>query len=369
MTDYTERKAATMEADILAGRSNKSLADAVTAFLNHVDIESTTFKKYARLLRFFSEYCERSGVEHIGQVTLELLDGYRNGRILNIRQLTWSKELQLLRGFLSFCVEREWIQSNPAKRMKGPRKPKPRERAPYTQEEIARIVAACDTFGRASYERLRARAMILLMRFYALRVSDVAVLTRDRIIGNEIVLQALKNGVPLRMPLYPEVKFALDCVPLTKDAAADCKYYFWTGVGSREGHIKTVGETLQAVYRESGVERAHNHRFRHTLATEILVKGGTIEDAANILGDDPATISKHYTKWSVSYQSRTVEIMGRVHGTSTIQQRKLLGSDLLQQVGWYRRWDLNPHMDRPWQILSLLRLPFRHSGISCNGFF
>lgn len=320
------RKAATLETDLAEGRRRKLVADAVTAFLNHVDIESTTFKKYARLLRFFSEYCERSGIANIDQVTLEALDGYRAGR--NVRPLTWSKELQLLRGFLSFCADREWILGNPAKRMKGPRNPKPRERVPYTVEEITRIIAACDTFGRTPYERLRARAMILLMRFYALRVSDVATLGRDRVTGNQIFLHALKNGAAIWLPLYPEVKFALECVPLPRGAAADCKYYFWTGTGSREGHIKTVCETLQAVFSESGVERAHSHRFRHTLATEILAKGGTIEDVANILGDSPAIISKHYTKWSVAYQSRTVEIMRRVHGTSVLHEENLSVSDL-----------------------------------------
>jgi hypothetical protein len=40
------------------------------------------------------------------------------------------------------------------------------------------------------------------------------------------------------------------------------------------------------------------HRFRHTLATEVLEVGGTIEEAADILGDSEAIIRKHYVKWS-----------------------------------------------------------------------
>lgn len=157
-----------------------------------------------------------------------------------------------------------------------------------------------DTFGRSAYERLRARAIILLLRFYGLRVSDLATLARHRVKADHIYLHALKNGAPIWLPVYPEVSHALNCLPLPQGAAPDCKYFFWTGNGSREGHIKTVDRTLQAVFRKSGVERAHAHRFRHTLATEVLVKGGTIEDAANILGDSPATIEKYYAKWSVA---------------------------------------------------------------------
>jgi hypothetical protein len=45
------------------------------------------------------------------------------------------------------------------------------------------------------------------------------------------------------------------------------------------------------------------------------VNGGTIEDAANILGDSPAIIRKHYAEWSTDYQHRTVSILRLVHGT------------------------------------------------------
>jgi hypothetical protein len=46
-----------------------------------------------------------------------------------------------------------------------------------------------------------------------------------------------------------------------------------------------------------------------------LIAGGTIEDCANIPGDSPEIIRKHYAKWSPLYQRRTIEIMSRIHGT------------------------------------------------------
>ena len=103
---------------------------------------------------------------------------------------------------------------------------------------------------------------------------------------------------------------------MPQGADADCEYFFWTGLGSREGHIKTVDRTLEAVFRKSQVPNAQAHRFRHTLATEILIAGGTIEDCANILGDSPEIIHKYYAKRSPEYQQRTVDLMRRVHGTA-----------------------------------------------------
>jgi len=46
------------------------------------------------------------------------------------------------------------------------------------------------------------------------------------------------------------------------------------------------------------------HRFRHTLATEVLELGGTIDEAADILGDTPNVIRKHYAKWTAARQAR-----------------------------------------------------------------
>ncbi len=69
-----------------------------------------------------------------------------------------------------------------------PRGLKPNEVAPYTLAEEARILAACDSIGGgkcnrsgATYEQLRARAMALLLRSSALRVSDLATFAKETV--------------------------------------------------------------------------------------------------------------------------------------------------------------------------------------------
>ncbi len=321
------RKAATLENSVESGRARKPIDQAASAFLAQCSVEGSTSKKYTRWLTCLAGFACEKCLKYMDELNqLEFLDQYRLGRKVGVR--TWRTELQLLRTFFTFSIERKWTDANPAKVMKMPPEPKAAERIPYTSAKVTRIIAACGSFGRHAYERLRARAMVLMQRFYGLRVSDVATLERDRIRNGEIFLHTLKNGKDLWLPLFPEVQRALECVPSPIGATSDCKYFFWNGRGDREGHIKTVHATLAAVLRESGVKNAHPHRFRHTLATEILVKGGTIEDAANILGDSPAIIRKYYAKWSVAYQARTVEIMRRVHGTSVAHAENEFGSPL-----------------------------------------
>jgi len=295
------------------GPIRKPIDEATEAFLSNRPVEPSTARKYKRILARLTDFAQKSGAATVDRLTLESLDAYRATR--KLKPLTWSKELQLLRTFFEFCRKRKWCEENPAKDMEMPSDPKPRPREPYTAEEIARIVAACDAFGKGQYERLRARAMILLMRYYGLRVSDVATLRRDRIRGNEIFLHALKNGASIWLPLYTDVKFALGAVPPPMSAPeGPAPYVFWSSLGDRDEHIKTVIRTLKAVFDKSGVAGATAHRFRHTLATEVLVNGGSIEDAANILGDSPNIIRKHYAKWSPAYRQRTLDLFQRIHG-------------------------------------------------------
>ena len=69
---------------------------------------------------------------------------------------------------------------------------------------------------------------------------------------------------------------------------------------------------LRAVFQVAGVKDAHAHRFRHTLATELLGAGATFEEVADVLGNSPAIVRKHYAKWSSARQARIDELMERV---------------------------------------------------------
>lgn len=305
------RRLVNIESELSSGITHKPIQEAVDAYLEHLAIEQSTRYKYTRLCNLLARYCEDLGIACIGGVTLEVLDAFKSHR--KIAPLTWSKELQIYRSLFAFAQARHWCASNPAKEMKMPAETKPKPRRPYTAEEMQAILDACDRFGSRQYEKLRARAMVLLMRFYGLRISDVATLRRDRVHNDQIMLHAMKNGESLWLPLYPEVAAALERVPRPRTGDGS-EYFFWHGRGDPAQYVRTVERTLGAMFKESGVKGAVAHRFRHTLTTEILVNGGSIEDAANILGDNPETIRRHYAKWSREYQARTTLLMEKVHG-------------------------------------------------------
>lgn len=299
-------------------RLRKQLDDAIAAFhTSHAEKASETKRKYNRVLGYLHEYCTQASLRYVDQISVETLDGYALWR--DKMNWTWIKEVEILRQFFAFSIDREWTRKNPAKALKRPRLLEANDVVPFTSEEIVRMIKACDEIGRNSYERLRARAMVLLMRYAGLRISDVVTLSRDHINDRHLVKRAIKNRRLIHVELHAHVLDALERLPAPKAAIGDCRLFFSAGNASVRSLVKGAQRTLAAVFKRAKVERAHPHRFRHTLASEILSKGGTVEDAASILADSPATIRRHYAKWTPEYQARQDRVIRMVHGTNLTQ--------------------------------------------------
>ncbi len=273
-----------------------------------------------RLERQLLPCCSQQGIEYVHEVSIEVLDGFRAGR--GLAATTATKELETLRQFFSFCVKRNWASENVAASIDPPRNIKPAPVEPYTPSEMAKFLVACESFGRTSYERRRAKAMLLLLRYAALRVGDIATLRRDRIKDGEILLHAQKTGGTVYLPLPAEVLAALDAVPQPR-GDGESPYFFCTRRASKRSMVSVAERRLRAVFQRSGVPNARAHRFRHTLATQILVRGGTEQDVADILGISPGIVRQHYAKWTPARQKRITTVMRQVHsGTFLAQTEK-----------------------------------------------
>lgn len=286
----------------------KPISAAVEAFENHIQgLELGTRRKCKNVLGKFGDYCKGAGLLDLSDIAVEHLDAYRAGR--ELARTTAQKELETLRQFFGFCDDRRWMGENPAKRIKSARNVRPAEVVPYDDAEVAKIVAACQTIGRTAYERLRAAAMVWLLNNTALRVCDVATLARDRVKGGRIVLHTLKTGDLVDLPLCPETLAALNALPVPRGTEGAPRHYFWNGKTSRRAVVGIAERTLAAVFKASGVPKAHAHRFRHSLATRLLGMGASDQEVADVLGNSPAIVRKHYAKWSRARQQRIDGLM------------------------------------------------------------
>src|ERR1039457_5839881 len=147
------------------------------------------------------------------------------------------------------------------------------------------------------------------------RVPDVCTLREDAMSRDaekktwRVFLYTQKAGDAVFLPIPENVKLVLDALPLPRGAAQDCPYYFWNSQTSRRAVVGIAERTLSAVFKKSGVRGAHAHRYRHTLATRLLEQGATFEEVADILGNSPAVVRKHYGKWSKGRQANIDRLM------------------------------------------------------------
>jgi site-specific recombinase XerD len=329
--DEQRRVEGAREYEANTGTAQRTVVEAVDRFLrNHGEIDQNrqyrgiveygTWRKYRTKLRMLLAFCDAEGIFELADVTIDVLEDFRRTRKIGL--VTWKVELQALRTFFGYFVSRKWITTNPAKEMKAPRNIKPNEVVPYTLREESEILAACDQIGGskyqrngAAYERLRARAMVMLLRHTALRVSDVCTLKTDAVSWDEekstwrVFLRTQKTGEPVYLPIPEELKLVLDALPRPRNGAQDCPYYFWNGQTSRRAVVGIAERTLGAVFKKSGVKNAHAHRFRHTLATSLLGRGATFEQVADILGNTAEVVRRHYGKWSRGRQDNIDRLM------------------------------------------------------------
>lgn len=133
--------------------------------------------------------------------------------------------------------------------------------------------------------------MILLLRYSGIRISDAAVVARDRLQGDKLSLRTIKTGSNVWCPLPPKAVQALNESP-----SDDSKYFFWNGSCHPTSAVKIWERTFQRVFELANIpgHKAFVHNFRHSFATDLLTQGIPIEDIAALLGNSVRIVEKHY---------------------------------------------------------------------------
>ena len=101
-------------------------------------------------------WCAARGLQELRQLGVEEIREFRRGWPDGPNYAT--KDLERLRTFFHFCEVANWVDRNPARAVKPP-KGKHRPTLPFSEDEMGRIVAACDHY-RGNRDRLRALILV-----------------------------------------------------------------------------------------------------------------------------------------------------------------------------------------------------------------
>jgi Phage integrase family len=79
----------------------------------------------------------------------------------------------------------------------------------------------------------------------------------------------------------------------------------------------------------AGVQGGHPHRFRDTLAVELLLDGMPIERVSVLLGHSSVKITeRHYAPWVQARQTQLESDLARAWGNDPIAQVEMLRADM-----------------------------------------
>jgi integrase/recombinase XerD len=215
--------------------------------------------------------------------------------------ITTQKRLEMLRKFFRFCLESGWLEKNPALAVEAPIVEYD-PTLPFTDEEMEKILWAAESIREAHPKMLpgierKLTALILLMRYSGIRISDAVMFRRDQLKDGKLFLRQAKTKHPVWVPLPPKVVKAL------KACDEGQAQYFYSGIGKPKSAITEWQDRLKKVYEMAGLPDGHSHRLRDTFAVALLNEGVSLETVSVLLGHRSIkTTEKHYAPWVKSRQ-------------------------------------------------------------------
>jgi integrase/recombinase XerD len=203
---------------------------------------------------------------------------------------------------------------------------------PISHEDMVRTLAALDLYlaktapsGRANARRLR--NLVLVLRYSGMRISDAVSLSTDRITGNRLFLYTQKTGVPVHAVLPDFVLRALETTPRATE-----RYFFWSGIGKLESAVRSWQTRLRRLFALAKVPDGHAHRFRDTLAVDLLLAGVPIERVSVLLGHQSVRVTeRHYSPWVRSRQEQLEADLERVWSRDPVVLLEAKGTQKLRR--------------------------------------
>ena len=232
------------------------------------NLGKSTQEVYRSVFRLLQAFTAETGLEAIEELDKEAMRRWRTGWL--VAPSTQTKRINSLKAFFSFAVEAGWISESPVRGLRRP-KSDARPTMPLSVGEMQALIAA-------AARKPRELALLLVLRYSGLAISDAVALSRDTVQPDGMLVhRRAKSGELVTVALPDKVLAALDAV--TQGAG---HHYFWTGRSEPVTGAKYWRTRLNGVASAAGVDGFHPHRLRDTFAVELLLSGVLMQDVSSV---------------------------------------------------------------------------------------
>ena len=173
LTNWEAAQKQVREFEIHGTRSVVSLKKAFERFLAQYETNGCAAATIAKHKLLKREMLDFFGDVPLRSITVDDLAELRES--WEMAPISAKNKIERLRSFFKFCLEREWVERNPAKLLKPPKineiTPKP-----YEPNELEKILKAIDKFPNRGVHveenRERVRAFVSVLRWTGMRIGD-----------------------------------------------------------------------------------------------------------------------------------------------------------------------------------------------------
>ena len=267
----------------LRGEMSQTDKELVQMFLDAKRIEGKserTVKRYdyiiGRALDSIGVPVEKISVYHVRQYLIE-----EKGR--GVQDSTLEGIRSVLSSFFGWTWKEGLISSNPCANVTAIKCQK-KIRMPYTAVDVEKLKAKCET--------KRDRALICFLLATGARVSEVCALNRSDVDMAGLRCKVLGKGNKERT-VYLDTVTAME-VQTYLDSRTDESPALFAGRGTERLTNEGIRFMLNKLGKLAGVDNVHPHRFRRTLATNLINRGMPIQEVAEILGHENINTTMKY---------------------------------------------------------------------------
>ena len=263
-----------------------------------VNRQDNTLLQYTREIRNMLRFLGKR-IEDITGMDLRYYYGVMRER-RGIKMSTMQTRLHYLSSFWDFLITEELVGSNPVRKV-GMLKVEKTIKKPFSAEELEALRVNCIT--------LRDRALVEFLYSTGVRVSELARLNVGDIEMNrqELIVYG-KGSKERRTYLTDSARFYLRryLVERCQDGKSVKELQnepLFVTLDHPHNRLTVAGiqYMLRQLGRRAGVDNVHPHRFRRTIATDLLTRGMKIEEVKEFLGHEKLDTTMIYC--SISQES------------------------------------------------------------------
>lgn len=250
-----------------------------------INRQDNTIRQYTREIHNMLDFLGKR-LEDITGMDLRYYYGIMRER-RGIKMSTMQTRLHYLSSFWDFLITEELVHSNPVKKV-GLLKIEKMIKKPYSVEEMEALRVNCN--------ELRDRALLEFLYSTGVRVSELVTLNVDDIeMGKQELIVYGKGSKERKTYLTDSAKFYLcrylqerkDTIDHMGGKTLDKRPLFTTlDRPYQRLSVAGIQYMLRQLGKRANVRNVHPHRFRRTIATDLLNKGMPIEQVKEFLGHE-----------------------------------------------------------------------------------